>query len=160
MIRYDEKKWRTTCHSRKSVHWYSSQFRVYTFVRAFIACQELTLKTVYFYSHIIALHYAHARAQFHSRLRGIGSICLEFITAPVRTIFEHSFNDTPMKFVSGCTNLSRTDSFRLLRRAIHAISNCLLPIDNRGRLYSSNDFDKFVASLFPRAVFFSCIKQG
>ena len=41
-----------------------------------------------------------------------------------------------------CTNFPRTDSFRLSSRVIYAISDCLLSIDNRGRLvwlFSSKD---------------------
>ena len=70
---------------------------------------------------------------------------IEFITAPVRirlsnaVSMTHQWSPYPMPT---STNLSRTDSFRLLSRAIHAISDCLLPIDNHERLIrlcSSND---------------------
>ena len=41
-------------------------------IHTFIACHELTI--VYFYK-VISLHYTmHARAQFHSHLRGISEI--------------------------------------------------------------------------------------
>ena len=59
------------------------------------------------------------------------------------TAFECRFHDAPTESVSGVhMHESSTNSFRLLRRAIYVISDCLLPIDNHERLIrlcSSND---------------------
>jgi len=56
------------------------------------------------------------------------------------------------------TNRSCTKSFKLLSCAIRATNNCLLPIDNRGRLIrlcSSNDSSQ----RFPRDIVFSRIQS-
>jgi len=60
---------------------------------------------------------------------------------------------------STCTNLPRTDSFRLSSRAIHAISDAIYY-----RLIIAFDTalllnDSINSSLFPCAVLLSCIKQ-
>ena len=68
------------------------------------------------------------------------SMCLEFITALVNTAFERRIYLAPSKFrtVPG-THLHKTithflyESLKLLSRAIWAINDCLIPIDNRGR---------------------------
>ena len=58
--------------------------------------------------------------------------------------FEYCFDHALIESVFGAHmyDLPRTDSFRFSSHAIHAINDCLLPIDNRGhliRLCYSND---------------------
>jgi len=73
-----------------------------------------------------------------------GSICLEFITAPVRIRLSNAISMTRQQSpypTPTYTNLPCTDFFRFSSRAIMR-SDCLLLIDNRGRLIwlcSSND---------------------
>ena len=56
-----------------------------------------------------------------------------------------------------CTNLPCIDSFRLSNRAI---SDYLLPIDNRGHLMRLQRFDKFIATLFSHVILVYSTKQG
>jgi len=76
-----------TYHSRKSVHWYSSKFRRYSYSRVYHPSWTRHWKQYLFLQSHIALHYAYARAyaiSLASSKNRRGSICLEFITASIK----------------------------------------------------------------------------
>ena len=141
---------RDTYHSRKSVDIVPGSD---IFVRAFITRYEFTIKnSIYFYRTVII----YRNSIYFISCITLCTISLAFILFEElarldmfrvyhRACQNTAFDDAPTESVYPtltCTNLPRIDSFRLLSRAIHEISDCLLPIDNRGsliRLCSSND---------------------
>ena len=157
---------RDTYHSRKSVDIVPGGD---IFVRAFITRYELTIKnSIYFYRTVII----YRNSVYFISCITLCTISLTFILFEElarldmfrvyhRACQNTAFDDAPTESVSD-THMHESSTHRFLQtlEPRDEISDCLLPIDNRGsliRLCSSND--SINSHCCSHAVLFSCIKQ-
>jgi len=110
-----------------------------TFIRVFVIRHELAIEnSVYFYV-VISLHYT-----LHAFEHNFDRVFEESARLDIFRVYYNTRQNgfqMPFRFrangpylVPICTNLPRTDSFKLSSHAIHAINDCLLLIDNCRRL--------------------------